>query len=352
MIQPATPENIALAAELLKKSKVVGMPTETVYGLAGSVFDEVALTRIFEAKERPTFDPLIVHVSGEPSLARLSDLELVDLSKLSVLAITRAEKLIQKFWPGPLTLVLPKKSTVPDLVTSGLPSVGVRMPRHPVARALIDAAGTPLAAPSANRFGRISPTTASAVESELGERISLILDGGPSDVGLESTVLLIEAGGDVKQLRPGGISLQEIESLLGITVTAILAGGPSASPGTLDSHYAPSKPFYLLKCTIAECTELDFEFQLPSEIGLLIMGGDPEDAAAKLKRLTGVKKVTARSLSLSGDIAEAGRNLFASLRFLDESGALIIFSEPCSATHGLGHAIADRLRRASHSPKD
>ena len=348
MIVASTPENIALASELLKKSQVVGMPTETVYGLAGNVFDEVALTRIFEAKERPTFDPLIVHVSGEPSLARLSDLELVDLSKLSTLALSRVEKLILKFWPGPLTLVLPKKIAVPDLVTSGLPSVGVRMPRHPVARALIDAAGTPLAAPSANRFGRISPTTAAAVESELGERIPLILDGGPSEVGLESTVLLIEADGDIKQLRPGGVSLQEIETLLGITVGVMLPSGPSASPGTLDSHYAPSKPFYLLKSSITLANELDFEFQLPPEVGLLIMGGDPDDAAAKFKRLTGVKKVTARSLSLTGDIAEAGRNLFSMLRFMDESEALIIFSEPCSESHGLGHAIADRLKRASH----
>ena len=318
MILAATSDNIALAAKHLKSSDVIGMPTETVYGLAGCVFDEIALTKIFESKERPTFDPLIVHIAGEPSLSQLSDLGLVDLSKLSLLACERAEKLIL---------------------------------RHPVARALIDAVGFPLAAPSANRFGRISPTRATDVDKELGDRVPLILDGGPCEIGLESTVLLVEPSGDLRLLRPGGISVQEIESLLGLTLTATPLSGPSASPGTLESHYAPKKPFYLLQgklATLGLSGQLEFSFQLPSEIGLLLMSGDPVEAARRFQGLTGVKKVIARSLSVTGDLGEAGRNLFSMLRELDESTALILFSEPCTGTHGLGHAIADRVRRASH----
>lgn len=191
LLQP-TAENLARAGEALRRGELVGMPTETVYGLAGNALDAEAVARIFAVKERPTFDPLIVHVAPElRGLDAFGEAELVDVAALDGDARTHIEALISRFWPGPLTLVLPRGARVPDLVTSGLATVAVRMPRHPVAQALIRAAQRPLAAPSANRFGRISPTSAADVQAELGDRIGLILDGGSSEVGVESTVLAI-----------------------------------------------------------------------------------------------------------------------------------------------------------------
>ncbi|MGK5083715.1 L-threonylcarbamoyladenylate synthase, partial [Bdellovibrionota bacterium FG-1] len=255
-ILSSTPDHIALVAQAIQHDEVVGMPTETVYGLAGGAFQPEALARIFETKERPTFDPLIVHVGTEArNLKELEKLRLVNISLLSPIAYQRIELLIERFWPGPLTLVLPKQDAVPDLATSGLPSVALRMPAHPVAQALIAAAGTPLAAPSANRFGRISPTTAQAVADELGDRIDWIINGGHCQVGVESTVLRIEVDGRLTLLRPGGIARDQIEKIGPWTVeieqpssNPIAAG--MLAPGMLDSHYAPSKPMFMLPATI------------------------------------------------------------------------------------------------------
>lgn len=361
-------KNLAIAAEAIQRNEVVGMPTETVYGLAGNAWSVEAVTRIFETKERPTFDPLIVHVCPADEIEQVADLErlnLVDGKSLSPLARTRADLLIKKFWPGPLTLVLPKAPQVPDLVTSGLPSVAIRMPRHPVAQAFIAQCKTPLAAPSANRFGRISPTTSSAVMTELGDRIRFILEGGPCEIGLESTVLMIENNGDIRLLRPGGVSRESIESALQSTglieLTRVqpttdpsLKNPPStASPGMLDSHYAPTKPLFLLPTSVFQIQASTFkpfptEYALKTvnQVGLLILSGDPDDAAHYFSSLIGCP-VIARSLSPSGNLTQAAQNLFSELRSLDQSSVQVIFSEPCLQKEGLGHAIADRLQRAS-----
>lgn len=336
------------------------MPTETVYGLAAAVFDERAVTAIFAAKARPTFDPLIVHVapgstsSGNDVLDELGRARLANLDLLGPVARTRACRLVEAFWPGPLTLVLPKDSAVPDLVTSGLPTVAVRMPRHPVAQALIVAAGTPLAAPSANRFGRISPTTAAAVVAELSGRLSIVLDGGACEVGLESSVVKIDSGGDLTLLRPGGVTQDDLARVASCSVAIVdrAAGlGPLAAPGLLDSHYAPAKPLRLLRepgpGLAAEDLDVVRTLVPPgSAAGLLIARGSEPDAAAAFGERTG-RPTVARSLSSRGDPVEAARALFASLRALDASEAVALFAEPWPGVEGLGHAISDRLRRAA-----
>jgi L-threonylcarbamoyladenylate synthase len=370
-ILPPTPENIATAAEAIRRGEVVGMPTETVYGLAGAALMPDALARIFDTKERPTFDPLIVHVGfGAKSVSALEHLGLVDGKRLGEAARARAEALIQKFWPGPLTLVLPKGEKVPELATSGLATVALRMPAHRVAQWLIAAAGMPLAAPSANRFGRISPTTAQAVSDELGDRIDWILDGGACDVGVESTVIRVGDDGALTQLRPGGLSRAEIEQAAGVAVeVASSTSRPAApesqaqaSPGMLESHYAPVKPLYLLPGPIVSLTDADWQRiaarikstsgDVPA-LGILAAAcADPapmaELARAHLEAadLAGAA-VTILALSRSGDAREAARSLFARLRELDASPAQLLFAEPWPADRGLGHAIADRLGRAS-----
>jgi L-threonylcarbamoyladenylate synthase len=348
-----TSENILQAGELLRQSHVIGMPTETVYGLAGNAFNEEAVTKIFSAKERPTFDPLIVHVSDSimnaPSLLEaLQTLGLVSRSSLSERAQQRAEILLRAFWPGPFTLVLPKTTAVPDLVTSGLETVAIRMPRHPIAQALLRAAGTPLAAPSANRFGRISPTCAKDVLQELDERIPVILDGGSCEVGLESTVLAINAEGDTLLLRPGGITAKEIQTALEDSDAAKQIHSQNTgktsgfqSPGQLPSHYAPRKRLLMLPCE--EWNKLPAS---GGTLGLLVITGNAEEKAATLNKLTG-RTVIARSLSTTGDWHEAARNLFSTLRALDDSEAAELICEPCLHNEGLAFAIADRLKRAS-----
>ncbi len=351
--------SIERAARALRQGQVVGMPTETVYGLAGHAFDPVALTRIFETKERPTFDPLIVHVAppengAAATISWLQQLDLVDGTQLTAHARGLAEKLMTHFWPGPLTLVLPKRAGVPDLATSGLGTVAIRMPRHPIAQALIRAAGFPLAAPSANRFGRISPTSAQDVAHELGDRIDLILDGGPCEVGLESTVLALS---DVAltQLRPGGIARQELEAAIGAPVelpasaSAALAPG-IAAPGMIESHYAPAKPLATLPRRIAELTPAEATALglAPQEaVGLLALSGNADQLARRFSELTGARVGDIKVLSPSGDLGEIARALFASLRSLDSGSATRLFAEPCPVDSGLGHAIADRLKRAS-----
>lgn len=332
-----TPENLARAAAALRAGEVVGMPTETVYGLAGNALDERAVSKIFATKERPTFDPLIVHVAPE----RPGFEELVNLQALPAQARARAELLMQAFWPGPLTLVLPKGPRVPDLVTSGLPRVAVRMPRHPVAQALLRASGLPLAAPSANRFGRISPTSAADVQSELGDRISLILDGGPCELGVESTVLALE-GERALLLRPGGVPREVLSNALGMEVELVRGEGPSASPGTLESHYAPRKPMRMLEGPLASAR---FPSALPKVIGVLAQSGEAAQLARELGQRTGAQ-VRVEVLSPRGDSAEGARRLFAAMRALDASDAEALFAEPCASDEGLAHAIADRLRRA------
>jgi L-threonylcarbamoyladenylate synthase len=362
VLQP-TAENLALAAREPPAGKLVAMPTETVYGLAGSAFDAQALASIFETKERPTFDPLIVHVAADwGSLERLEAEGLVAPSLLGPQALAHARALMRACWPGPLTLVLPKGPRVPDLATSGLPTVAIRVPDHPIAAALLKEAGIPLAAPSANRFGRISPTSAEDVAQELGSRIDWILDGGRCEIGVESTVLSIDASGLLAILRPGGTPAERIEAVTGGVAASPRKpkiGGESAaapSPGMMLSHYAPVKPLRLLGDSVDRLgpAELSAMKELFSEkgaksIGLLLLSGDAQAARARLSGALGLApaQIETRSLSRSGSLAEAAQNLFATLRELDRSGAELLFSEPCRSSEGLGFAIADRLKRAS-----
>ena len=228
-------ESLALAAELIRSGKLVAFPTETVYGLGANAYDAAAVARIFTAKGRPRQSPLIVHVDSI-AMARTLVLMWPDA----------ADRLARRYWPGPLTLVLPKQPSIPDIVTAGLGTVALRVPDHPLALALIRAAGLPIAAPSANRFTQLSPTTAEHVRQSLGDTVDLVLDGGPSIVGIESTVLSL-CGGEPVLLRPGVIPLPEIESLIGPVRIAEEAGaGPHASPGMHLRHYRPRTPLVLL----------------------------------------------------------------------------------------------------------
>jgi L-threonylcarbamoyladenylate synthase len=352
-IVPADRQGVALAAELIRDGRLVGMPTETVYGLAGAAFRVDALARTFAAKDRPTFDPLIVHVAFAPPIgleyaAALVDLRIVDPA-LPRPQRSTVEALARRFWPGPLTLVLPRHPDLPDLVAAGLPTVAVRMPRHEVARGLIAAAGTPLTAPSANRFGRVSPTSAEDVAAELGDRVELILDAGRCEMGIESTVVVIGAEGDLSLLRPGGTPAAEIEAAVGRPLRPA-RGGPPAGPGMLESHYAPGTPLRLLpgpvdRAGLPEIGRLVEGTRAGGRIGLLLFSGDPNGAARRTSTRLG-RPVAARSLSVSGDLVEAARNLFALLRELDRLGIEMILAEPCPIRSGLGHAIADRLERA------
>lgn len=354
-IASPTHENIETAARFLKQGDVVGMPTETVYGLAGSAFNETALTKIFAVKERPTFDPLIIHVApSAKSLRRLASLGLIDLKALSETARERAEKIIERFWPGPLTLILPKNPKVPDLATSGLNTVAVRMPAHAIAQTLIEAAGMPLAAPSANRFGRISPTNAQDVFDELGDRIPFILDGGRCDIGVESTVINIDPDGTLTQLRPGGVALAELETATGAKVADLKQAVPATTasaqvaPGQLQSHYAPKKRLLLLTTPLGQlnATQLkDLKTHIGStrHIGLLMNQNENADVISHLTTAT----ITTQVLSASGDASEAARRLFAALRELDRSPAELLIAEQWFENTGLGHAVADRLSRAS-----
>lgn len=301
---------------MLSRGGLVAFPTETVYGLGALALDARAVAGVFAAKNRPSFDPVIVHLA---QAGQIDDLA----SEVPPLARVLAER----FWPGPLTLVLPKRAEVPDIVTAGLPTVGVRVPRHPVALALLEATGQPLAAPSANPFGSVSPTTAQHVADGLGDRIDLILDGGPCAVGVESTVLSL-VGARPRLLRPGGITREQLEAVAGRLELGSPASHPE-SPGQLASHYATRTPLTLFPT-----------------------GSTPPRSGerAGLLRYTAATPgggfAAVETLSASGDPREAAANLFAALRRLDALGLDLILAESPPAA-GLGAAIMDRLQRAS-----
>jgi L-threonylcarbamoyladenylate synthase len=309
-IVAASAAAVAEAGRLLAAGRLVAFPTETVYGLGGDATNDRAVAAIFEAKGRPSFNPLIVHVDESGHAEGLVEVDV------------RARALMERFWPGPLTLVLPRaaRSPVSLLAGAGLDTLAVRMPDHPVARALIRAAGRPLAAPSANRSGAVSPTTAAHVAACLGGRVAMILDGGACRVGVESTVLDLSGERPVL-LRPGGVAVESLEAALGVAVV-LPAADPTAprSPGQLESHYAPGLPVRLGAC----CPK--------AGEALLAFGPAPADATL--------------NLSPAGDLEEAAANLFAMLRALDrpEFTAIAVMPVP---EHGLGLAINDRLRRAA-----
>ncbi|MGB6047574.1 MAG: L-threonylcarbamoyladenylate synthase [Flavobacteriales bacterium] len=315
--------DIQRAVQLLEQGEAVAIPTETVYGLAANAYNEAAVLKIFQAKQRPAFDPLIVHVHSLEQVKEVVsflNLDHEDTRK-------EAEALMEKFWPGPLTLVLPKTDRVPDLVTSGLDTVAVRMPAHPMALELLRSVGFPLAAPSANPFGYVSPTTAQHVADQLGGLIPYILDGGPCTVGVESTIIGWESDtGQWVLYRPGGTPVAEIEAVIGMIGRAKKRVLP-ASPGMLESHYAPRKPVYI------------------GDVQAMMK----EHAGKRIAVLAFSEKHDAQHsevLSPTGDPTEAARHLFAALRKLDASDADVILAE-IFPQKGLGAAINDRLHRAS-----
>jgi L-threonylcarbamoyladenylate synthase len=302
---------IAEAASLLRAGGLVAFPTETVYGLGADATDGRAVAGIYEAKGRPSFNPLIAHVATPASAFALGRFD------------RHATLLAEAFWPGPLTLVVPvgEDSPVSDLARAGLASVGLRVPSHPVARRLLTAVGRPVAGPSANRSGHVSPTTAAHVLADLDGRIDAVLDAGPTEVGVESTIVGC-LGGDPVLLRPGGVTRAEMEALLGVTL-AEPTSEATIAPGMLASHYAP-KAAVRLGATSVE----------PGEALLAFGPGAPETGG------------TALNLSPSGDLAEAAANLFGHLRRLDAGGATRIAVMPIPE-EGLGEAIRDRLERAA-----
>jgi len=304
---------VARAAALLRAGRLVAFPTETVYGLGADARKGRAVARIFAAKGRPRFNPLIVHVTGIAAAEALIDLPPPGL------------RLAREFWPGPLTLVAPMRpgAGIADLVTAGLPTLAVRVPAHPLAQRLLAAFGGPVAAPSANRSGSVSPTTAQHVLDSLGGRAAAVIDGGRCAVGLESTIIGFDQGGAVL-LRPGGLAVEAVRALLGAPVRPA-SGGTVTAPGQLASHYAPGAR-----------VRPNADRPAPDE-AWLGFGHDPE-----------VISGPSLNLSPSGDLAEAAANLFAHLRALDAmlGGRGTIAAAPVP-DHGLGRAINDRLRRAA-----
>lgn len=317
---------------LLSAGEIVALPTETVYGLGADALNADAVAKVFAAKERPEFDPLIVHVGSYEQVDEVAE---VPEEIKEVVA-----KLMKAHWPGPLTLVLPKKDCVPDIVTSGLPSVAVRMSAHPIMKAIVRGLGNPIAAPSANRFGRISPTSASAVEKELAGRISAIVDGGACREGLESTIIRPEAGEKrptLHMLRSGPVTKEMLQRFGKVERPKRNRSNEAPeAPGQLANHYAPVTPLRLLR------KFEDFKPEAGKKYGLLSYCGAEKTGFINAYEWDQVEQLSPGN----GKLAEAAVRFFFVLRQLDESGVDEIIAEPVSET-GLGVAIMDKLRRAS-----
>lgn len=318
ILDGSDPHAIATAAAALRAGELVAFATETVYGLGADALNERAVAQVFAVKNRPQFDPLIVHLPDTDSALQYGrDVD------------SRALALMERFWPGPLTLVLQKKPIVPDLVTAGLDSVAIRVPAHPVALALLRAVERPIAAPSANPFGYVSPTTAMHVQELLGDKIQFILDGGPCAVGVESTVCALTEE-EAVILRPGGVTVEEIETVIGPLKLLSSRQADARSPGTLPRHYSPHVVLQLLA--------LGEPIPRPpkdEKVGLVLFADRPDAPEYAIVEM----------LSKNGSLIEAAANLFAVLRRIDNLGLerVVIQSVP---EHGLGRAIMDRLRRA------
>lgn len=310
--------SIETAAAHLQAGEVVAIPTETVYGLAGNALSEKALATIFEVKNRPQFDPLIVHIA-----------EVSHISRYATDFPEKAQQLAAQFMPGPLTLLLPKRDIIPDLCTSGLPRVALRVPNHPLTLELLKKLSFPLAAPSANPFGYISPTTAQHVADQLGDKIPYILDGGDCNVGLESTIVGFEEG-EAVVYRKGGLAVEAIEAVIGKVRVMQHSSSQPAAPGMLKSHYAPRIPLIL------------------GNLDELVAQADPKTTGilSFKKEFLQIPDNQQVVLSLTGDYAEAAQRLFAALRYLDSLPIRVIFAE-LLPEESLGIAINDRLRRAA-----
>lgn len=316
-------KDIDHAASVLRAGGLVAMPTETVYGLAADATNPHAVASVFAAKNRPSFDPLIVHLASQSQVQDYA-LEFPE----------DAVRLAEKFWPGPLTLVLPRRVCISDLVTSGLPGVGLRVPAHPMALELLRVCGLPLAAPSANPFGGISPTTAEHVASGLGHVVDYILDGGPCAVGVESTVVSFMESRPLV-LRPGGLSIEQISSIIGPVSRAVADptrdDAAQPSPGMLSRHYAPTIPMRLIEPEGAAVPVAG------SRCGLLTWGHHDQGAS-------GFERVI--NLSATSDLSACAAGFFAALRTFDSSGLDCIFARRFPES-GLGVALNDRLRRGA-----
>ncbi|PKO98818.1 MAG: threonylcarbamoyl-AMP synthase [Bacteroidetes bacterium HGW-Bacteroidetes-8] len=318
--------DISLAAKVIKGGGLVAFPTETVYGLGADALNPEAVAKIFTEKERPSFDPLIVHIAS-----------LDEIPRLTIGKDDRVYTLAKRFWPGPLTIVLPKSDLVPDIVTSGLPTVGIRFPNNPIALALIKSSGCPLAAPSANKFGRISPTTAQHVRKQL-PNVDCILDGGPSFVGIESTVIALNTDGFVI-LREGFITAEDLRTVLPASNYPVDNDNKLSSPGLLNSHYSPQKPIFiegedsqksakfLEKASFLRGAYLSFSGRAPGCYGVI------------------------EYLSKTGDLREAAVNLFGALHRLEDNYQVdFIVAEPVPQRE-IGIAIMDRLKKAAYKYK-
>ena len=312
-----TSQDINKAAQIIKDGGLVAFPTETVYGLGANALNPIAVAKIFEAKERPSFDPLIVHVSS-----------FEEVEALTSQALDGVKMLAEKFWPGPLTIVLAKSDLVPDIVSSGLPTVGIRMPDNPIALELIRKSQCPIAAPSANKFGHLSPVSADHVRKQL-PNIDFILDGGNSSIGIESTIIALE-GNTCTLLRPGKITIQDIDSALpGIFSFNTNTSEKLVAPGLLKSHYSPTKPLFLFQ---------NEGIQLPPKSGLILHN--------QLTPTPECKKII--YTSTSGNLLETAAQLFASLHNMEDDDQIQqIFIQPV-VEQGVGIAIMDRIKKAAH----
>ena len=309
--------DIEKAKQILQTNGLVAIPTETVYGLAANALQNDAVLKIFEAKNRPHFDPLIIHTNSIEKIKQWVD----DIP-------TWAQQLAEAFWPGPLTLLLSKKNIIPDLVTSGLPQVAVRIPKHALTLQLLESLDFPLAAPSANPFGYVSPTTAKHVEAQLQNKVDYILDGGICDVGIESTIVGFEKN-CVTIYRLGGLAVEDIEQLVGKVNVQINHSSNPTAPGMLKSHYAPKKSLFIGDVE-------DFIKNNPAKkVGVISFHKD-----------YGIEKKHSKVLSPTQNLKEAAHNLFAAIRELDTSDVDVIVAEKFPDTF-LGRAINDRLQRAS-----
>lgn len=313
----------AAAVELLRQGEIVALPTETVYGLAADALNPIAVAKIFEAKERPRFDPLIVHLPDRQWLEKIADVRAGDRKLILTLA--------NKFWPGPFTMVLPKREIVPGIVTAGLDTVAVRISAHPAFAEIVRELDEPLAAPSANRFGRITPTTARHVFHELEGRIPLIIDAGPTEHGIESTILAVRAG-KIEILRRGPVTEEQLSQVAKVAI--VPRTREISAPGQLPSHYAPNTPLRLIDDAES------FSPEKNQRIGLLAWKSS--GGFSDVDRFAAV-----RNLSERHELREAAANLFRYLRDLDALGLDLIVAERVPS-RGLGAAIMDRLERASH----
>lgn len=319
-------KDTSYAARILREGGLVAIPTETVYGLAANALDSQAVLNIFKAKNRPSFDPLIVHCRNA-----------AQAESYAAVFPEPMKKLAEKFWPGPLTLILPKTSAIPDVVSSGLPSAGFRVPNHPLTLALLQELEFPLAAPSANPFGYVSPTSAEHVEDQLKDKIDYILDGGSSPVGLESTIVGQLEDGQICILRYGGIPVEQIEEVVGPVVLRVASSASPLSPGQLDQHYAPHSTFIVCQ-TLQQALDMAESYQ---RCGLITPSPLPAD------KVLPASVQSHKVLSPSGHLDEAAQHLFAAIRSLDKGDFEAILAVKV-ADEGLGRAINDRLRRASH----